>query len=221
MVGAVAVAAPDSQRRKATPISAIVALMFSSDIPSLLAFMIITVAIRPRYRSDAFTSSLSGASPCIARGDRPGSRLGPPGPSRKNGSPAGSNGPPRNMAWRKRQVCACSAWAIHARTRSAASSCGSCRRGHDRAGRASGCGNAAHCPRADAAARRQHVAEEGGRLRRRPDQRLARMQAKPPAGEVVRDLPPPLLEHRRVVVEQREVVDVAQVALGRSTSLQK
>ena len=39
------------------------------------------------------------------------------------------------------------------------------------------------------------------------------MQRQPPPGEISRDPLPPILEHRRVVLEQREIVDVAQIAL--------
>ena len=57
----------------------------------------------------------------------------------------------------------------------------------------------------------QDVAEEGGRLRRGRHIRLARMQREPAPGEVHADAPAPLRQHRGAVMEQGEVVHVAQV----------
>ena len=57
----------------------------------------------------------------------------------------------------------------------------------------------------------QHESEERCWLRRRQDHRLAWMQLEPPASEIAFDPRSPLRQHGRVVVEQREVIDVANV----------
>ena len=63
------------------------------------------------------------------------------------------------------------------------------------------------------AAGQQHEAEKPRRLGRRHGPRLLWMQAQPSPLEVGRDAVSPVFEPARVVVEQREVVHVAQVSL--------
>jgi hypothetical protein len=60
-------------------------------------------------------------------------------------------------------------------------------------------------------ARRQHITEKSRWLARRANRRLARMQRQAPAAKTDRDPTAPILENRRIVMEQREIVDVAQI----------
>ena len=67
---------------------------------------------------------------------------------------------------------------------------------------------------APAAARQQNEPQEGGRLADGSDVRLERVQAQAAAFEKPLDALPPFEKLRRIVVEEREVVNVAEVALG-------
>ena len=62
-------------------------------------------------------------------------------------------------------------------------------------------------------ARQQHESEERGGFAVRKDHCLARMQAEPPPLQECADPSSPFFELFAVVVKQREIVDVAQVAL--------
>ena len=74
---------------------------------------------------------------------------------------------------------------------------------------------AAHIPLGQAApaAGQEHEAEEPRRLVRLHNHGLARMETQTAAFQEPSDAAPPVLEAFGVVVEQREVVHVAQVAL--------
>ena len=55
----------------------------------------------------------------------------------------------------------------------------------------------------------QHEAEEMSRLRRRDDLCLEGMQPQPPSFQEMIDAAAPFRQHRRVVVEQREIIHIA------------